>query len=253
MIVQTTEAIVLQTQDYKESDRLITFYTKYGGKLRGIAKGARRSRKRFVNAFELFSLVDLSYRTTRSLVWIEACKLVEPYLELRSDLERWAYAALACEVVLEMTPEADPEEELFFLLKEVLFHLVEGKEPQNLILLFLLRFLNKTGYLPALDRCSICSRTLRSAVHWNWDMNQGALFCPDHRLSSKGLSLDLGTLMLIRQLRRLPLDRIWRLHISQDNKDRIFNSLVEWICGQIRKDFKSLKLLGQIHPAQDVF
>ena len=251
MIVQTTQAIVLQTHDYKESDRLVTFYTKHGGKIRGIAKGARRSRKRFANTFELFSLVDLSYRTTKSLVWIEACKLVEPYLELRSDLKRWAYAALACEVVLEMTPDGDPEEELFSLLEGVLFQLSAGKDSQNLILLFLLRFLHTAGYLPALDRCGICDRTLRSAVRWSWNMNRGALFCFEHSSPRQGLSLDLGTLMLIQQLRRLPLDKIWRLRVSQDNKAKVFDSLIEWICGQIRKDFKSLKLLRQIHPAQD--
>ena len=83
-------------------------------------------------------------------------------------------------------------------------------------------------------------------------MNQGDLFCLQHSSPSKGLSLDLGTLMLIQQLRRLPLDRIWRLHVLQDNKAKVFDSLIEWICGQIRKDFKSLKLLGQICPVQDM-
>ena len=49
-----TEAIVLRCLDYGESDRIVTFYTRDYGKLRGIAKGARRSRKRFANALELF-------------------------------------------------------------------------------------------------------------------------------------------------------------------------------------------------------
>ena len=82
-------------------------------------------------------------------------------------------------------------------------------------------------------------------------MSRGALFCPEHR-SKKGLPLDLGTLMLIQQLRKLPLDKIWRLHILQDNKSKMFNSLVGWLCAQIGKEFKSLKLLGQLHPEQDM-
>lgn len=252
MIVQQTEAIVLHTQDYGESDRLISFYTKDGGKIRGIAKGARRSRKRFANTFELFSLVDLTYKTKKTLVWIEACKLLEPYLALRCELQRWGYAALASEVVLDMVPEGDPERELFFLLRDTLSRLTEGKDPQNLILLFLIRFLNTTGYLPALDNCSVCQRPLRSATKWGWNMGQGNLLCLEHCTAQKSIKLDLGTLMLIQQARKLPLDRIWRLHLSQDKKNMLLDSLLEWISGQIRKELNSLKLLAQINSVQNI-
>jgi DNA repair protein RecO (recombination protein O) len=245
MIVRQTEAIVLQTQDYGESDRLVSFYTRDGGKIRGIAKGARRSRKRFVNAFELLSLVDLTYKTTKSLVWIEACKLLEPHLALRAELRRWGYASLASEVVLEMVPEGDPERELFFLLSETLARLTEGKDPQNLVLLFLLRFLDTTGYLPALDSCSVCRRPVGAATLWRWQLSQGALFCPDHRVN-KAITLDLGTLKLIQQTRKLPLNKIWRLHLLQDKKATLFYSLVEWISDHTGKELNSLKLLGQI-------
>lgn len=252
MTVKQTEAIVLQTQDYGESDRLISFYTMDGGKIRGIAKGARRSRKRFANTFELFSLVDLTYKAKKSLVWIEACKLLEPHLALRCELRRWGYAALASEVVLEMVPEGDPEHELFFLLNETLFRLTEGKDPQNLVLLFLLRFLDTAGYLPALESCSVCRRPLRAATEWSWQLSQGALFCPDHRSVNKSITLDLGTLMIIQQARKLPLDKIWRLHLLQDKKAVLFNSLVEWISDQTGKDLNSLKLLGQIRAVSDI-
>lgn len=251
MTVQQTEAIVLQTKDYGESDRLVSFYTRDEGKIRGIAKGARRSRKRFANTFELFSLVDLTYKTKKSLVWVEACKLLEPHLALRCELRRWGYAALASEVVLEMVPEGDPEHELFFLLNETLFRLTEGKDPQNTVLLFLLRFLDTTGYLPALESCSVCGRRLRTATEWSWHLSQGALFCPEHRVN-RSITLDLGSLMLIQQARKLPLDRIWRLHLLQDRKTMLFNSLVEWIADQARKDLNSLKLLEQIRAVSDI-
>jgi DNA repair protein RecO (recombination protein O) len=250
MIDQQAEAIILHTQDYGESDRLITFYARQGGKLKGIAKGARRSRKRFVNTFELFSIVELAYKERKSLVWIDSCKLLEPHLELRSELHRWGYAALATEIMLEMIPEADPDIELFLLLKDILSRLTQGKDPQNLALLFLIRFLDITGYLPALENCSVCRRPLRAATRWDWHLSRGDLLCPEHCLRKESVTLDLGTLLLIQQLRRLPLHKIWRLHLLQDKKSMLFNSLIEWICGQIRKDLNSLKLLEQISSAQ---
>jgi len=110
MTTCTTEAMILQTRDYGESDRLVSFLARTGGRLQGIAKGARRSQKRFVHAFEPGSLVEVTYRTRKSLAWIEGCKLIEPHLGLRTDVERWGYAALVSEILLEMVPEAEPQE-----------------------------------------------------------------------------------------------------------------------------------------------
>lgn len=93
------------------------------GNLRGIAKGARRSRKRFVHTFEPCSVVHLTYRLRKGLVWIESCTLVEPHLSLRADLARWGYAALVSEMVLEMAAEGEPQAELFVLLRATLDHL----------------------------------------------------------------------------------------------------------------------------------
>jgi len=252
MNTHQTEALILRTRDYGESDRLITFYAKEGGRLTGIAKGARRSRKRFVHTFELCSLVDLTYRERKSLVWIEACKLAEPYLALRIDVERWGYAALIAEIVLEMVPEGDRQEELFLLLHETLQRLSEAnKDPLNVVLLFMLRFLDAAGYLPNLESCSVCRRPLKEATRWWWRMSRGVLVCPEHRpLDGDNVALDLGTLTLIQQSRRFPLEKLWRLHLLQEQKVPLLHGLLEWICDHIRKNLKSLKLLEQVQSAQ---
>src|SRR5512139_3258573 len=118
MDVTETEAIILSCKDHGESDRIVAFYSETAGNLKGIAKGARRSKKRFVHTFEPCSLVTLSYRSRKGLVWLDACKLVDPHLSLRTDLTRWGYAGLISEIMLEMVPEGEPQPELFSLLKD---------------------------------------------------------------------------------------------------------------------------------------
>lgn len=250
---QETEAIILRTKDYGESDRIISFCTRSGGKLKGIAKGARKSKKRFIHAFEPCSLVQLTYQERRALVWIEACKLLEPHLALRAEVERWGYAALLSEVVLEMVPEGEPQEELFLLLKETLYQLSGDKDPLNALLLFTFRFLDRMGYLPSLESCSTCGLPLREATRWWWQVNHGRLFCSEH-CSANGeyLAIDLGTLMLIQQLRQMPLSRIWRLRFAQERKSGIFHALMNSIRGHIRKEIKSLKLLEQVQLMHSV-
>lgn len=249
MQILQTEAIILHTRDYGESDRLIVFYSKTRGKLRGIAKGARRSRKRFVHTFELGSLVDLSYRERKGLIWIEACKLLEPYLTLRTEVERWGYAALLEEIVLEMVPEADPQVELFELVEQSLGRLAEDKDPLNILVLSLLRFLDIAGYLPALDRCGVCQRPYASATGWWWRLQEGTLVCSEHRDGSEQLELDLGTLMVIQQARKAPLPKMWRLHLLPAKKRVLLQALLEWIQSQIRKQLKSFRLLAQLKTA----
>ena len=212
-----TDAIVLSTCDRGESDRLVAFHSAEFGRLRGIAKGARRSRKRFANVFEPCSLVRLECREKNSYIWIEACKLVEPYLPMRTDIEKWAYAALFSEIVLEMVPEGEPHPAPFFLHKETLDRLERDKDPQHVLLLALLRFQLLMGYMPALEECEICGRALKTAPKWFWQPAQGKLVCTDHfSPNSEYIALDTGTLALIHYMRKIPIEKTWRLRIGRE-------------------------------------
>jgi DNA repair protein RecO (recombination protein O) len=250
MDVSETEAIVLNCRDYGESDRIIAFYGEAVGVLKGIAKGARRSKKRFVNTFEPCSLVQLTYRSRKGLAWIDACNLLEPHLSLRADVTRWGHAALVGEIMLEMVPEGERQPELFLLLKETMEQLAKTRDPVGVVLLFLLRFLHIMGYLPALESCEVCRRPLKAANRWGWRISHGSLLCMDHcQANGDFLSLDLGTLVLIQQSRRLALINMWRLRFSQHRKVPLFNALLSLVREHIKKELKSLRLLGQIGSA----
>ncbi len=247
MKILETEAIVLTTRDHGESDRLISFHSAAHGKLRGLAKGARRSKKRFVNTFEPCSLVQLECREKNSFFWIEACRLVEPYIPMRADIAKWAYAALFSEIVLEMVPEGESQPDLFQLHKETLGVLERDKDPQNVLLLALLRFQFLMGYMPALDGCMICRRILRTAPKWFWQASQGKLVCPDHFAPNKSfIALDLGTLALIHYSRKIPLEKIWRLRIRQEMKAPLLRGLLDWFRYHTGKELQSRKVLEQI-------
>lgn len=238
---------MLTSRDHGESDRLVAFHTVSCGRLRGIAKGARRSKKRFVNAFEPCSLVELECREKNSLVWIEGCRLIEPYLPMRADIEKWAYAALFSEIVLETVPEGESQPDLFLLHKETLGRLEKDKDSQNVILVALLRLQYLAGYMPALDECAVCRRNVKTAGKWYWQTGRGKLVCPEHVSPEGGYTaLDLGTLALIEYSRKIPLDRIWRLRIQRERKMPLFRGLLDWIRHHTGKEIRSLKVLEQI-------
>ncbi|MDR3566825.1 MAG: DNA repair protein RecO [Syntrophobacteraceae bacterium] len=245
-----TDAIVLSSCDHGESDRLVSFHSADFGRLRGLAKGARRSKKRFANVFEPCSLVRLECREKNSYLWIEACKLVEPYLPMRADIEKWAYAALFSEIVLAMVPEGEPHPAPFFLHKETLDRLERDKDPQHVLLLALLRFQLLMGYMPALDGCAICRRSLKTAQKWFLQPAQGKLVCIDHFSRDSGyIALDIGTLALIDYMRKIPLEKTWRLQMRREMRAPLLTGILDWFRYHTRKEIQSVKVLEQIFPS----
>lgn len=244
-----TKAIILSTIDHGESDRLITFLTESTGKLTGIAKGARRSRKRFAHSLEPCSLVELRYRESRShsLVWLEECKLLDAHMELRENLPRWGYAGLLTEIIKELVAERASHEGVFELLEYTLSRLATDPDSLNVLILGLLRLFHELGYLSQFESCSYCQQPARDGTQWWLHLARGILACSRHPLVGKGyLAVDLGTLVLLRETRRSPLDRLWRLKIRHEMKNGLLQGLLDLALHQMGKPLKSLKVLQQI-------
>src|SRR6056300_1575543 len=105
MPIQQTSAIVIHIADQGESDKLITFYCPDIGKLKAIAKGAKRSIKRFVNKLELFSFLSISYHDQYSIPIVSDADLIDSHINLRTDYNLYSQAMLVCELTRNWTHE----------------------------------------------------------------------------------------------------------------------------------------------------
>jgi len=122
-----SEAIILRTRPYGESDKIVTFLSLDAGKLTGIAKGAKNSRRRFANCLEPFTRVRAYFRTRpgASLVFLESCDLVRVPAPL-ADPVKLAYGGYLVELVDQLTEEAHPVGDIYHLLAEGLTTLESG-------------------------------------------------------------------------------------------------------------------------------
>jgi DNA repair protein RecO (recombination protein O) len=114
-----TAAIVLDCQDHGESDQIVTFFCKDIGRMTGIAKGAKRSQKRFVNKLELFSSLRLRYTESRTsnLVFIAEAELVDSFLRLRQNMPLYMAATVIRELTLSATRDLEGDDGFFALLQ----------------------------------------------------------------------------------------------------------------------------------------
>jgi DNA repair protein RecO (recombination protein O) len=118
--VYRTEAIVLRRIDFGEADRLLTVFTPERGKLKLIAKGARKPSSRKSGHVELFSRGQFLVAVGRELDILTQAETVEPFLLLRKDLLRTTYAYYVAELADAFTAERDENQPLYDLLKDAL-------------------------------------------------------------------------------------------------------------------------------------
>src|SRR5213594_1739589 len=159
-----TPAIVLRARSLGESDKIVSFLTETHGKVTGIAKGAKRSRKRFVNSLEPFSLVNLCFRDRlqNSLAFIIASDLLRSFKQLATTLEKISFASYIVEVTDGLIGERDENPLVFRHLRDGLGYLDEHGASLRFLTAFELKLLQLAGYQPLLDRCKRCGKGARS-------------------------------------------------------------------------------------------
>jgi DNA repair protein RecO (recombination protein O) len=221
MTSRTTRGLILSINDHAEADKIVTFYSPDLGRVTSIAKGAKRSRKRFVNKLEEFSLLRIIYRPPRrdTLLFLAEADLENAFLTLRRDFRRYILATLAAELVLRFTREHDPDPAIFTLLFWALHSLDRGDEPLRTGALFHLRLLGAVGYRPQLGHCGHCGRPVSSEVLFSLHPAGGSLICGTCRQGS-GPSLaplSVQTLKFLDSAQRLDLGSVDRLRLPEKN------------------------------------
>ncbi|MGD0497841.1 MAG: DNA repair protein RecO [Bryobacteraceae bacterium] len=170
MPARVSEALVLRTYPLKEADLVVSFLTRDQGKLRGVAKRARRPKSPFGAGLERLSHVRMAYfqRETRELVNLDSCELIRSQFDLVSDY--WVGVALDyfAEVSEQLLPAAEPSERFFRLLLAVLESLrpaggADEGRAWRAVTYFSLWALRLSGWLPELHVCLGCGSVLDDA------------------------------------------------------------------------------------------
>ena len=251
----TTHAIVIRSLNYGESDKIITFFTKDFGKLKGIAKGARRSKKRFQNALGLFSHLRLIFfdKEGMGLVRAEGCDILNSFPKIKEDLKKILYGNYYLELVNEMAGEREGNREAFELLLSFLSNLEEMDSQEEQLRLFEIRMLSLFGYRPNMRKCDLCKKDwedLKESAAVFFSLERGALVCEKCSMRWNNLiPFSLGTARLIEKIFQLELPKIQRLRFTHQALSESRELLPKFISYQLGKEMKSLKALNIIPPS----
>jgi len=173
------EAIVLRHSDWGEADRLLTLYTRERGKVRAIAKGARRIRSRKAGHLEPFTRVALQLAKGRDLLIVTQADTLDAYLPLGADLVKTGYASYAVELLDRFTYEDESENyPIYVILTEILGRIATEPDPWLAIRYYEVRLLDFLGYRPHLFKCAKCGKEIQPVDQY-FSPAAGGVLCPD--------------------------------------------------------------------------
>lgn len=239
---QQIPAIVLTVRDYGEADLLVNFLTPTRGPLTGMAKHAKKSRRRFAHCLEPLSRVNffLALHPRGELEFIQKGELVQSFPALRRDLKRLGAAAVLAEAAGLLAGPPEAYREIFVLLTEALELLEQGLPPDSLLPVFLLRLLELGGYRPRLPRCLKCGREPAPPLYFS--VPRGGIFCGACRGEAPGpaLPLSLGAWKLLRLAQDLSRDKLSRLRFPRPQSEQclaIFKAFGRYHLGKEMKSW----------------
>ncbi len=214
MALVTTKAIILNSRRWGEADRILTFFSLRLGKIRGIARGARRMKSRFGGTLELFSSVNLTLFEKRrdDLASVSHVDSLEPFASLRETLERISAASCMVALTEGVTADRDPVPSIFHALLAGLRSLALTDDPGLLTLLFQIHVLRQSGFRPQMDSCASCGRDV-GARAFRFSPSDGGLVCAvcDRGGGDRCMPVSPGSVAFLRRAHRMPFAHSTRL------------------------------------------
>ncbi|MEX2144086.1 MAG: DNA repair protein RecO [Anaerolineales bacterium] len=199
---QRVEAIVLKHADFGEADRLLTLYTRELGKLRAIAKGARRPGSRKGGHLEPFTRSKLQLASGRDLFIVNQAEAIEAYSTLTENLEALGYASYVVELLDRFSSDLDANQAVYRLVRDTLARLAGGEELQLAVRYYEMRLLDQVGFRPELLTCLNCRKQILAQDQY-FSFEQGGVLCPEcGPRDPAARPISLAALKVLRHLQR---------------------------------------------------
>jgi DNA repair protein RecO (recombination protein O) len=249
-----TEAIVLRATDFGESDRIVQLLTPAAGRVTAIAKGARRSRRRFPGTLDLFHRLRVHIERPRRMAMsrLEGARLVSHFPGLREDTRRFALACVLVELLARVAPEEATGRDavrLFAFAAGALAALdVQIPGPQSRVLL-MLRALDAAGVRPELRRCVRCGRDVEGQDRVGFHVGEGGPVCAGCERGETLLPVQLGTLRALERGLALPLESLDRLRLSPSALREAHALLARFDRFHLGIELRSERFLDKVLPA----
>jgi DNA repair protein RecO (recombination protein O) len=247
---QRVEAIVLKHSDFGEADRLLTLYSREQGKLRALAKGARKPGSRKGGHLEPFSQVRLLLGKGRELAVVSQAEAVETNSKLTENLEALGYASYVVELLDRFSGDHDENAALYRLLRDTLKRLSTGEDLQLAVRYYEVRLLDQVGFRPELQNCLNCKKQIQPEDQY-FSFDQGGILCPGcGRANREARPITLNALKLLRHLQRSSYEEARRAKPSASVQAELETLMNAYLTYLLERALNSPKFLRRVRNSR---
>ena len=243
------EALTLKKSPVGEADLVVTLFTKDRGKLRAVAKGARRTSSKLMGHFEPLTHVRLSLAQGRNLDYVTQAQVIESFANLKQDLGAITKGLYLAELVDGFGSEASSNQPLYQMAVEILKSIGQDPESEWPLRFFELHLLRLSGLMPELYRCVECQEFLSPGNH-RFSPTLGGTLCPNCQPAesqARVRPLSLRVLKVLRLLHRSPLPSVMGLRADPALAYELKSVLGSTVSYWLDKEIRSNSFLEQLH------
>lgn len=239
-----TKAVIIKTQDFKENDKLVWFYTEKLGKITAVVRGAKKSKSKFLALTLPLCYGEYMVYKGKNLYTLQEGKIINSFQGLLNNLHKLTFSSYLCELIDIACSDNEINAEIFRNLVTTLYLLnTDALDYELLIRAFELKLLKSTGYNLTLDRCSVCRKKISSSNYISLSYYGGVCEeCPREH----GLFVSKGTYNALRFLMNMNVDKLYRLNLNNDIKAEIEKVTTFLISNNYARKPKSLDMLNFI-------
>lgn len=247
MALYSTEALILRTYRLGEADRIVVFLTSDRGKKRGVAKGARRTKSRFLGALEPLTQVQVVYyeRENRDLVSLNDIETVWSPMATRQP-DSLPYVSYFAELIDAWALEANPDQRLYRLGASVLEAMVIGAPINQLARYFEYWLLRLQGVYPSLIICQTCSTDLAMSGARVLE-SDGVFVCQNCGPVGRGAVLSSGAVVFLRALAKVRPQDLAKVSLTLRANKELEVAHRMLITTHLEKELRSNRVLQELN------
>lgn len=240
-----TQGIVLKVVNMGEADKIITLFTDSLGKISAIAHGARKPKSKFMSSTQVFAYCEYVLYTGKNLYTVNQSEIIESFSSCLDDLYSLTYCSYMLELTDALTQNGESNTELFMLLLKCMYLMnLDDLDRELLVRAFELKAVSISGYMPSLDRCSVCGE---NGNFNRFSIKLGGVIC-DRCLESDRSSMAVhpASINVMKYLLNVDIEKVRKIKVPADVKKEMKKILKNYIEYYLERNFRSLDFLEDV-------
>lgn len=248
-MLEKINGVIIKTQDYSETHKIITIFSNKIGKFTAIARGAKKPKSRMAALTQPFIYGEFLVYISKGLSTLQQGDSLNSFRSIREDIFKTAYAAYIAELTDKLMDSHSPDYYLYEQFYKTLQWISENEDLEIPTIMYELKLYQRAGFAPIVDCCVNCGETNHP---FSFSIQEGGLLCPKckNSIDPESIQLSFGVAKLLYLLSHVGIEQVGDITVKNKNKQLLRQLLDAYYDHFGGYYLKSRKVLNQLYLLQ---